>query len=303
MRERISGKEQIGRGELLYLTHPDTELFSGYGLTTDTGCKDSLVGLLMVDRPHPADPAWLKSVSDSFGSYQLIPMTESGERGIACRMLIHPESISHLKSRQSAPFSKSLEKALQPLLEKTPAPTFGLQWDDQDRTWRSEFIVPNELPPQIKEVFERTGYGCLAAETNMGIVHVCHAPDRDIDGFFGKPIHPQWQLVEMPTAPLIRLNLTVLDRPEDPFRFESFLNVAEDDQLLVLNQLASQDELFLAFYGDWLNYRFTASVAHDEQKWQQLDEIVMRARDYWEQLPAAHRDFDRAKAEFMRQVH
>ena len=65
----------------------------------------------------------------------------------------------------------------------------------------------------------------------------------------------------MPTAPLIRLELAVMDNPFDPFRFESFLNVGERDQLQVLTQLAAQEELHLAFYGDDLNYRFTTTLA------------------------------------------
>jgi len=60
----------------------------------------------------------------------------------------------------------------------------------------------------------------------------------------------QWRLFKMPTAPLIRLELFFLDRPENPYRFESFLNVAVEDQLQVLIQPANQERLFLAFYGD-----------------------------------------------------
>jgi hypothetical protein len=34
-----------------------------------------------------------------------------------------------------------------------------------------------ELPEEIRQVFEGFGYGCLAAETNIGVVHICHAAD------------------------------------------------------------------------------------------------------------------------------
>ncbi len=302
MPERTPKKESLERGSLLYLTHPDKQLFSGYGITRETNRKDSLVGLLMVDRPHPANPVWLQSVSETFGSFELYPMTAAGERGMGCQMHIQPDSVKHLKSRSDAPFSNELQRVLQPMLENPPAPVFGLKWDDEIKAWASEFIIPNELPPQIKEVFERTGYGCLALESDIGIVHVCHAPDMDIDGFSGKPIRPQWQLIEMPTAPLIRLNLTIFDRPADPFRFESFLNVDDKQQLDVLTQLASQEELYLAFYGDWLNHRHTMSVEHTENQWQQLDEYIMRALTYWANIPAHLRDFDKAKEEFMRRV-
>ena len=188
---------------------------------------------------------------------------------------------------------------MQSLLEELPAPALNLYWDEDSRLWRSELAVPNELPPEIREVFERSGYGCLAAESNRGIVHICHAPDRDIDGFRGKPVHANWQLIEMPTAPLVRLELVVLDNPFNPFRFESFLNVGERDQLQVLTRLASQEQLYLAFYGDDLDYRSTTTIEHNEQQWQQLDEMIVSALAAWQQLPPTQRDYDLAKAIFM----
>ena len=148
-------------------------------------------------------------------------------------------------------------------------------------------------------MFERTGYGCLAAETNVGVVHVCHAADRDIEGFTDKPLLYRWQLLKLPTAPLIRLEVVILDNPTNPYRFESFLNVSQEDQARVLAKLANQERLYLAFYGDNLTHRFTHVVDHDEQQWQYLDELVVEATAYWEQIPPERRDFDRAKAEFL----
>jgi hypothetical protein len=148
-------------------------------------------------------------------------------------------------------------------------------------------------------VFERTGYGCLAAEANVGVVHVCHAADRDIEDFAGKPALYRWDLVRMPTAPLIRLEVVILDHLANPYRFESFLNVAQEDQARVLAELANQDRLYLAFYGDDLTYRFTHVVDHDEQQWQHLGEPVAEATAYWNQLPPDRRDFDRAKTDFL----
>jgi hypothetical protein len=75
--------------------------------------------------------------------------------------------------------------------------------------------------------------------------------------------------------------------------------VANESQAQVLDELANQDELFLSFYGDDLNYRFTKTVDHDEQQWQLLDELVEQANDYWEKIPPEQRDFDRAKNDFM----
>ncbi|MGB3717776.1 MAG: hypothetical protein WA996_25425 [Candidatus Promineifilaceae bacterium] len=69
----------------------------------------------------------------------------------------------------------------------------------------------------------------------------------------------------MPDAPLVRLQLVILDKPINPFSIESFLNAAAEDQTTVLNQLANQEELYLAFYGDDLAYRFSEAVPHDKQ--------------------------------------
>jgi hypothetical protein len=46
---------------------------------------------------------------------------------------------------------------------------------------------------------------------DLGVVHVCHTSDRDIAGFRDKPVLSQWQLIKMPTAPLFKLTLTILD--------------------------------------------------------------------------------------------
>jgi hypothetical protein len=122
---------------------------------------------------------------------------------------------------------------------------------------------------------------------------------RPIEGFANKPVVYQWQLIEMPTAPLIRLEMAILDNPFSPYKFESFLNVAQENQARILARLANQDRLYVAFYGDDLTHCFTKIIEHDEQQWQQLDELVAEAIDYWDQIPPEKRDFDRAKAEFM----
>jgi hypothetical protein len=69
----------------------------------------------------------------------------------------------------------------------------------------------------------------------------------------------------MPTARLIRLELIILDKPHNPFRFESFLNVASEDQLNILAELANQENLYLTFYGDSFSYQYTKVIPHNFQ--------------------------------------
>ena len=112
MREREPNKETIGRGELLYLWHPGTaSIFSGYGLTTQPNNTESLVGLLMIDRPRPADPNWLQDVEAVFGGYQLAVMSANGDRGIACQMQIEPDSLPCLR-RLPGPLTPAIRAAI-----------------------------------------------------------------------------------------------------------------------------------------------------------------------------------------------
>lgn len=92
----------------------------------------------------------------------------------------------------------------------------------------------------------------------------------------------------------------ILDNPAHSYRFESFLNIAAADQARVLYELANQEKLYLAFYGEGLEYRYTKEVEHDEQQWQKIDEMTIEAMNHWLQIPEERRNFDQAKADFIR---
>ena len=141
MGEREPQKEIINKGELYFLWHPSTEdVFSGYGLTMKADSKEHLVGLLMVDRPPQNVDAWLQDVAEAFGSYRLVAMTASGERGILCQMQIESQSQPFLRQ---FPFDKAaaIESALQPLLDEQPNPTFMMNWDDERQVWVSQLVT------------------------------------------------------------------------------------------------------------------------------------------------------------------
>ena len=299
MKEKEPSNETIKRGDLLFLNHPGIEdIFSGYGLILQPGRKDVLAGLLLVDRPNPADPEWLGGVKDAFGDYQLLPMTASGERGILCRMLIEPNSLQHLQPTPSTK-ANATQEALKPLLDHPPKVVFRMHWDTDRHMWLSQIQKPTELPEEARSVFKQFGYGCLAVESDMGVVHVCYAADTDIASFTDQQVIHQWQLIMMPTAPLIRLELTILDKPGNPYQFESFLNLADEEQAYILAELANQDQFYLSFYGDDLKYRYTKTIPYDDQQWQLLDELIIEAENHWSLIPPERRDFDQAKAAFM----
>jgi hypothetical protein len=129
----------IARATLYFLWNPGQGTFSGYGLTAEAGHKDHLVGLLMVDRPHPVDPNWLSAVENAFGGYTLHAMTATGERGILCQMWIEKDSLSYLR-RLPTPKSEAIRTALTPLLDALPNVHLEMHWDKQRHLWRSTFL-------------------------------------------------------------------------------------------------------------------------------------------------------------------
>lgn len=127
------------QGSLYFLWHPDTEtIFSGYGLAVQPGCRERLVGLLMVDRPQPVDPAWLAEVVATFGGYELYVMTATHERGIACQMWVETPSLPYVRPFDM-PLTVMLRQTLIPLLQQPPKLRLRVRWDETLRLWVSEF--------------------------------------------------------------------------------------------------------------------------------------------------------------------
>ncbi|HEX9597289.1 MAG TPA: hypothetical protein VF982_10455 [Anaerolineales bacterium] len=300
--ERPRNPEEIHPGQLYFLAHPGSELFSGYGLTTQEGRQDRLIGLLMVDRPRPVDPAWLAEIDVRYGDYQLIPMTATGERGLVTQMRIAPESLAFLGRFSGGPLGAvehEFARVLQPLLDNPPAPILKLRWSAEQHLWTSAFW--QGLPPEMQAVFEQFGDGCFAAErADHTVAFITHAKDADIDRFHRAPVRWQWELIPMPTAPLIRFRAAILDKPSEPYVLEHFLNLADPEQARCLARLVNQKELTLDFYGQDYEYAYSKQLAHPAERRQDLQEIVRWAIEYYGSIPAHARDFDRAKALFQR---
>jgi hypothetical protein len=125
---------------LRYLWHPGTrDTISGYGLAL---APAHLVGVVMIDRPEPADPAWLAEIEETFGRYELTTMTQGGERGLICQMYIAAESVPYLKVLDS-PLTNSIRTALLPLLDQIPLVTLALTWYPWRQYWVSNIIRPH----------------------------------------------------------------------------------------------------------------------------------------------------------------
>lgn len=139
--------EQISKGDLFFLMVGDMPVFSGYGLAMQAGSKRHLVGLLMIDRPHRASPAWLAEVRKTFGHIDLHPMTKSGERGISCQLWIAPESVTHVRPMTGA-LAQTVQDALFPLLNAPPKPQFAMRWNAAANAWCSTLRTEDEPSSQ-----------------------------------------------------------------------------------------------------------------------------------------------------------
>jgi hypothetical protein len=124
---------------LVCLWHPGTrDIFSGYGLRI---APAHLVGVVIVDRPRPVAADWLEDIRQTFGGYELVPMTHSGERGMVCQMRIVEDSRVHLRVMRHAQ-REAIRQALLPLLAEPPAVTLAMAWDERTGGWISSIIRP-----------------------------------------------------------------------------------------------------------------------------------------------------------------
>lgn len=138
----------IAKGDLFFLMHDATPVFPGYGLAMQAGSKAHLVGILMIDRPHPASPAWLAQVRERFGPVDLVAMTASGERGLVCQLHIEPGSLAYVRPRPGA-LSQRVQEALFPLLQAPPAAQLAVHWDSDAQAWCSTLhTAEEETTPQ-----------------------------------------------------------------------------------------------------------------------------------------------------------
>jgi hypothetical protein len=124
---------------LVFLWHPGTrDIFSGYGLHI---APAHLIGLIMVDRHGGADPGWLAEIERIFGSCDLAPMTQTGERGIVCQMKVAEDSRRYLK-RLIHPQNRAIREALRPLRRHPPAVTLEVRWQPDRQCWVSTILQP-----------------------------------------------------------------------------------------------------------------------------------------------------------------
>lgn len=137
----------------------------------------------------------------------------------------------------------------------------------------------------------------LVGETAL----LAKATNQDVEGFRGSaPIQTQWELGRFSSGSVLRLHLVIFDRPQQPYRFETFINVGASEQLACVRQLLTQKTLQIHFFNSQTEYVFTKKLSNSDQQRQQLQQLIDLALHDWEILSEAW-DFDQTKALFQAQ--
>lgn len=120
---------------------------------------------------------------------------------------------------------------------------------------------PNALPKELADFLKDRQYACVTQGTDKGTVLVIKAPHRDIQSARGRvPIHVRHELYNHPSAPVIRMTVTIYDQPQHPLAMETFINVEDPQQRADYEGLAKQKTLHMLFYDETLRHRLTKGV-------------------------------------------
>lgn len=124
------------------------------------------------------------------------------------------------------------------------------------------------------------------------------AADQEVAGFRGNtPVQFYWELGCFDCGSVLRFHLTIFDQPENPYRFETFINVASPEQLACCMKLLDQETLQIHFFGSRTEYVFTKEVRYPLTQRRQLGKLVTQALQDQETLGTAW-DFNQAKVMF-----
>ena len=124
------------------------------------------------------------------------------------------------------------------------------------------------------------------------------AADEDVASFRGKvPIQTYWELGRFACGSVLRMHITIFDKTDNPYRFETFINVASPEQFACVAQIMGQDNLQLHFFGSQTEYVLTKQIKNTLRQRQYLGKLVALALQDLEELGQVW-DYDQAKALF-----
>lgn len=102
-----------------------------------------------------------------------------------------------------------------------------------------------------------------------------------------------------PGAAVMRLVFTIYDQPDAPFQFDTFLNVAQPDDLDLLVRLSKQRRMVIHLFDLQCDYLFSKMINHRSPAQFELSQLIGQAQrhnakvsrsDYAAALAAMKRD-------------
>jgi hypothetical protein len=156
------------------------------------------------------------------------------------------------------------------------------------------------LDPELKELMAQDQTVAVlwqAADAGRTAL-LAKAADRDLAGFKGPvPIQTQWLIGRYIDGSVLHWLVVIYDQPANPYRFETFINVAAPEQRACVEALAAQQQICLHFFDSRTEYVFTKVITNSAELQDRLGRLIALADVDYIRLGQGW-DFDRAKARF-----
>lgn len=156
---------------------------------------------------------------------------------------------------------------------------------------------PEYLDPETVKAFRLIGFGGLPKWTDKGCALFIHIDRETIEACRGAIHQVRVELHEVAGCPIIRIDVKVYDRQDDPLHFDCFLNIQNDNDVPAIEALAKQDTMVFHWYDEHLRYQRSSAINWPKEQRRAAMEIIKAAREIVSRTGGG--DFDKAKAIFM----
>jgi hypothetical protein len=157
-----------------------------------------------------------------------------------------------------------------------------------------EPLQPSPLPTELVAYLRYQDYAAVTQASDQGTVLIVKATSQDIASARGPvPIQLRHELYAFPTAPVIRMVISIYDQPARPLRLETFINVEDAQQRADYAGLSEQDYLLMLFYDETHIHRLTKQI--DVLDRPRIADILLQADHLFQAIPERQFNFEVAK--------
>lgn len=157
--------------------------------------------------------------------------------------------------------------------------------------------LPEEL---VQALLSEPGPVCSCLIVNDLATVIVKTHKWDIDSFRGPVgIAYHYELGLYPQGAGIRLYLEIRDRPDEPYRLETFLNPGSEADLQLLHQLSHQDVLIIHLFDMRVDYQYSKQIQYRRRQRRELSSLVAMATEHLDGLPASSLDWAAVKSQFI----